>query len=144
MSLKEQINVDFMEAYKAKNFPKKTFLGIIKGNIQTKEGGAEKWEATDKNIVQVVKSLEKGIVESISARKSGGLDVTDLEAELGYLAVYKPVELTEDETRTLVKELIQTSGLTNQGAIIGGFNRAHADKAFDNKLVQRIIQEELA
>ena len=143
MSLKEQINEDFKDALRAKDFVKKTFLGIIKGNIQTKEGGAEKWEATDKNVVQVIKSLEKGIVESIAARKANNLDATELETELAYLAVYKPVELTEDETRVLVKELIQTSGLTNQGALIGGFNRTHADKAFDNKLVQRIIQEEL-
>lgn len=144
MSLKEQINEDFKDALRAKNFPKKTFLGIIKGNIQTKEGGAEKWIATDKNVVQVIKSLEKGIVETITARKSSNLNVTELETELAYLSVYKPIELTEDEIRVLIKGLIETSGLSNQGALIGSFNREYTDKAFDNKMVQKIIQEELA
>ena len=38
MSLKEQINADFLAAYKNKEMAKKNFLGVLKGSIQTKEG----------------------------------------------------------------------------------------------------------
>jgi uncharacterized protein YqeY len=37
MNLKERINSDFMIAYKAKDMNKKTFLGILKGTLQTQE-----------------------------------------------------------------------------------------------------------
>jgi len=42
MSLKEQIQADFMTAFKAKDMDKKNFLGLIKSEIQNEFGRSGK------------------------------------------------------------------------------------------------------
>jgi hypothetical protein len=42
-----------------------------------------------------------------------------------------------------VKEMLSFESSTNQGFLIGQFNKANADKDFDNKVVGVIINEEL-
>jgi len=143
MSLKEKINADFMEAYKAKNFEKKNFLGVLKGAIQTQEG--KLIPSTDENVLKVVKSFEKGINETIEAKKKLGQDVTEQTAELSYLQPYLPTLMSEDEIRVIVNEIVSRDGINkNQGFLMGVFNKEQKGKSFDNKVVNRIILEKIA
>ena len=143
MTLKEKINSDFMEAYKAKNFEKKNFLGVLKGAIQTQEG--KLIESSDENVLKVVKSFEKGINETIEAKKKLGQEVTEQLAELTYLKPYLPTLMSEDEIRSIVKEILSREGINkNQGFLMGTFNKEQKGKAFDNKAVSQIIQTELS
>jgi uncharacterized protein YqeY len=142
MTIKEQINADFMEAYKAKNMEKKNFLGVLKGAIQTQEG--KNIESTDENVLKVIKSLEKGINENIEGRKASGLDTAEQELELSYIKPYQPELMSEEEIRVNIHHVIINSGETNMGKIMGLFNKAYAGQAFDNKLVAQLIKEELA
>ena len=142
MTLKEKINADFMEAYKAKNFEKKNFLGVLKGAIQTQEG--KLIESTDENVLKIVKSFEKGINETIEAKNKLGQDINEQVAELSYLKPYLPTLMSEDEIKQIVKELISREGINkNQGFLMGLFNKEQKGKAFDNKTVNRIIIENL-
>lgn len=142
MTIKDQINTDFMEAYKAKNMEKKNFLGVLKGAIQTQEG--KNIESTDENVLKVIKSLEKGINENIEGRKATGLDTAEQELELSYIKPYQPELMSEDELRIKVQHVIFDSGETNMGKIMGIFNKTYAGQAFDNKIVGKLIKEELA
>lgn len=142
MLLKEKINADFMEAYKNKNMEKKNFLGVLKGTIQTQEG--KLIESTDENVLKVIKAFEKGIVETIESKKSLGQDTSNAELELGYLKPYMPVLMSEDEIRLAIKELLTRDGVNrNQGFLMGLFNKEQKGKGFDNKIVSRLITEEL-
>jgi len=141
MTLKDKINADFLEAYKSKNMKKKDFLGVLKGSIQTQEG--KQIPATDENVLKVIKSLEKGIVENIDGRKKSGLDVSEQEAELEFLKPYKPTMLTEDEIRVMVKSLIEVSTSKNECVLMGDFNKKNKGKSFDNKVLFEIIIDEL-
>ena len=141
MTLKDKINADFLEAYKSKNMKKKDFLGVLKGSIQTQEG--KQIPATDENVLKVIKSLEKGIVENIDGRKKAGLDVSEQEAELEFLKPYKPTMLTEDEIRVMVKSLIEVSTSKNECVLMGDFNKKNKGKSFDNKVLFEIIIDEL-
>ena len=142
MTLKEKINADFMEAYKAKNFEKKNFLGVLKGAIQTQEG--KLIESTDDNVLKIVKSFEKGINETIEAKNKLGQDINEQVAELSYIKPYLPTLMSEDEIKQIVKELISREGINkNQGFLMGLFNKEQKGKAFDNKTVNRIIIENL-
>ena len=141
MTIKERIHEDFMTAYKAKDMKKKDFLGVLKGNIQTQEGKLIK--STDENVLKVIKSLEKGILENIEGRKTTGLDISEQELELSYLKPYQPVLMTEEEIRASVHQVILDSGEKNMGKIMGLFNKTYAGKHFDNKIVSQIIKEEL-
>ena len=77
MTLKERINIDFMDAYKNKDMKKKDFLGVLKGMIQTNEG--KQIISTDENVLKIIKSIEKGVIENIEGRKKSGLDVSEQE-----------------------------------------------------------------
>lgn len=143
MNLKERISEDFMVAYKAKDMNKKNFLGVLKGAIQTQEG--KNIESTDENVLKVIKSLEKGINETIEAKVKVAESISEQELELSYLSPYLPTLLSEDEVRSLVKSMMNTteSVVRNQGFFMGMFNKQNQGKPFDNKMVSKIIMEEL-
>jgi uncharacterized protein YqeY len=142
MNLKERINADFMEAYKSKNMEKKNFLGVLKGAIQTQEG--KQIESTDENVLKVIKAFEKGITETIEGKKKIGQDPIKEETELSFLQPYLPTLMNEDEVRSIVKEIVSREGINkNQGFLMGTFNKEQKGKAFDNKMVSKIINEEL-
>lgn len=145
--LKDKINADFMEAYKAKDMIKKNFLGVLKGAIQTQEG--KNIESTDENVLKVIKSMEKGILENIEGRKQTGLEITEQELELSYIKPYQPELMSDDEIRTIVMGLINrpifdvNDPLTKKlGGTMGMFNKENRNgKAFDNNTVTKIIKE---
>lgn len=143
MSLKERINTDFMEAYKAKNMEKKNFLGVLKGAIQTQEG--KMIESTDENVMKVIKAFEKGIKETLEGKTKLGEDTEQQKNELLFLQGYLPTLMSEDEVRGIVKEILSREGINrNQGFLMGTFNKEQNGKGFDNKTVSKIIMEELA
>jgi len=141
MTIKERINADFMEAYKAKEMNKKNFLGVLKGAIQTQEG--KNIESSDENVLKVIKSIEKGINESIEGLLFQGLPIDEQTLELSFLAPYLPTLMSEEKIRENIHHVIIESGETNMGKIMGLFNKTYAGQAFDNKLVARLIKEEL-
>lgn len=142
MTLKEQIDNDFKEAYKARNMAKKTFLGVVKGAIQTQEGNMV--PSTDENVLKIVKKFEKSINEMITSKIKLGHSVEDEKLELEYIQPYLPQLMGEDEIRAIVKELVSRPDINkNQGVLMGTFNREQKGKAFDNKTVSKIITESL-
>lgn len=142
MTLKEKINADFMEAYKSKDMEKKNFLGVLKGAIQTQEG--KQIESTDENVLKVIKTFEKGINETIESKTKIGSDISQQLLEKTYLEIYLPTLMSDDEIRSIVKEIISRDGVNrNQGVLMGLFNKEQKGNAFDNKTVSKIILEEL-
>jgi uncharacterized protein YqeY len=147
MLLKDRINADFMEAYKAKDMMKKNFLGVLKGAIQTQEG--KNIESTDENVLKVIKSMEKGILENIEGRKQTGLDITEQELELKYIKSYQPEMMSDDEIRAILMALVNrpifdtNDPLTKKLAFtMGMFNKENrGGKPFDNNTVSKIIKE---
>lgn len=145
MLLKEKIEADFMTAYKAKDMTKKNFLGVLRGAIKKQETQEKNpLESTDENVLKAIKSLEKGILENIEGRKASNLDISEQELELTYIKPYQPTQMSEEEIRMNIHQVIIDSGETNAGKIMGLFNRTFSGKAFDNKLVSQLIKEELA
>lgn len=143
MSLKEQINADFLAAYKNKEMAKKNFLGVLKGSIQTNEG--KQIESTDENVLKTLKSLEKGLLETISAKEKLGQSTEQERQELSYLSVYLPALMSETEVRGIVQELVSRPNINkNQGFLMGTFNKEQKGNAFDNKMVSQLIQEAIS
>lgn len=142
MLLKEKINLDFIEAYKAKEMEKKNFLGVLKGAIQTQEG--KMIESTDENILKVIKSFEKSIKETIEAKVKLDESTLQQEMELTYLSPYMPVMMSESDILVIIKEILARPDINkNQGFLIGTFNKENTGKAFDNKVVMKLIQEQI-
>jgi uncharacterized protein len=142
MKLKEQINTDFIEAYKTKNMEKKNFLGVLKGAIQTQEGNLI--ESTDENVLKVIKSFEKSIKQTVEAKVKLDESTFEQEMELTYLEPYLPKLMSESEISSIIDEILSRPNINkNQGFLIGTFNKENNGKAFDNKVVLSLIASKL-
>src|SRR5690606_22095882 len=101
-------------------------------------------ESTDENVLKVLKQFEKGIKETIDAKIKLNQDTTEAKQELEWLNLYLPKQMSEEEIKTIVSEILsREGGNKNQGVLIGLFNKEQKGKAFDNKLVSKIFQESL-
>jgi uncharacterized protein YqeY len=102
-------------------------------------------DSTDENVLKVIKAMEKGINETIEAKKKLNEGFEQQTLEISYLQPYLPTLMSDDEVRGIVKEILSRDGINkNQGFLMGTFNKENQGKAFDNKRVSQIIQEELA
>jgi len=84
MTLKERINADFIESFRAKDMAKKTFLGILKGEIQNEEGRGT--VTTDESVLVIVKKMEKSLKTTNTPESLG---------EVEYIKTYLPTLMGE-------------------------------------------------
>jgi uncharacterized protein YqeY len=128
MTLKEQINADFMVAFKNKEMDKKNFLGVVKGEIQNEEGRSG--TVTDEVVLPILKKMEKSLIQTNSPESL---------KELEYIKPYLPQMMSEELIREKVISYVN-SGINNIGQIMGEFNK-HYKGLVDNKLVSQITKE---
>jgi uncharacterized protein YqeY len=131
MSLKEQISVDFMTAFKAKEMDKKNFLGVVKGEIQNEE--SRNGGVTDESVMSILKKMEKSLKQT---------NTEDSLRELEYIKPYLPTLMDETLIRSIL-ESYKNTGVTDMGKMMGSFNKEYKGKA-DNALVSKIVKEVLA
>jgi uncharacterized protein YqeY len=131
MTIKERINADFIEAFKAKDMAKKTFLGILKGEIQNEEGRGT--VSTDESVLTIIKKMEKSLKTT---------NTPESLVELEYIKPYLPILMGEDKIREVLTNY-KNNGITNMGQMMGEFNKSFKGMA-DNKLVSEIVKEILA
>ena len=132
MSLKEQINADFMAAFKAKEMEKKNFLGVVKGEIQNEAGRSGKED--DETVLRILTKMEKSLKQTNTAES-----LTELE----YIKPYLPTRMGSDEIETIIRGYYNDNGLTTMALIMREFNITYKGKA-DNQEVSTIINKVLA
>ncbi|MDD2730910.1 MAG: GatB/YqeY domain-containing protein [Candidatus Portnoybacteria bacterium] len=162
MALKEKINQDFKDAFKAKEEKKVSVLRMLNSAIKNKELekraklnkagiSAEELEKqvqlTDEETLAVISAEAKRRRDSIDQYKTGGRAelASQEEAELKILAVYLPEQLSEDKIRKMVKEAITSSdaaGTADLGKVMKILAPQTKGKA-DGNLVNKIVREEL-
>ena len=132
MSLKEQINVDFMVAFKAKEMEKKNFLGVVKGEIQNEAGRSGKED--DETVLRILTKMEKSLKQT---------NTNESLTELEYIKPYLPTRMGVDEIETIVRGYYNDNGLTTMALIMREFNTNYKGKA-DNQEVSSIINKVIA
>jgi uncharacterized protein YqeY len=130
MSLREQINVEFMTAFKNKEMEKKNFLGVLKGEIQNEEGRGV--SVTDEVVLSILKKMEKSLTQT---------NTDESLKELEYIKPYLPTLMDETLIRSIINSFKNT-GIDNMGKMMGAFNKEYKGKA-DNTLVSKIVKEVL-
>ena len=132
--LKEQINQDYMEAFKAKDTLKKNLLSVVKGEIQTIEKNQGISNLPDEEVVKILNKTAKSLREIFVTDNSEVL--TNVRLELDIIESYLPKQMTQEEITEMIKALI-ADGASNLGAIMQGFAILPADK----KLVAQIYNQ---
>lgn len=133
MSLKSQINADFMKSFKEKNMELKTFLGTLKGEIQTAEKNSMVENLSDEDVVKILNKFAKNCKENIrlvSDEKS--------KVELEIIESYLPKQLSVEEIQFKIEALV-ASGVKNIGQIMKEFSTLPADKKIVSEMAKKAL-----
>jgi uncharacterized protein YqeY len=149
MSLEQQIQEAIKEAMKAKDAVALSANRAIKGEIllfKTAEGGAK--EVTDGDILKMIQKLVKQRKEAAEQFVAGARqDLADNElAEAAALEKYLPKQLSPDEVKAKIQEIIAQVGATSirdLGKVMGVANKALAGLS-DGRTISGIVKELLS
>ena len=132
MSLRKKINQQFNAALKSKN---KTLVstfrliltGIKERDIANRSGG-KKEEVKDQEITQVLRKMKKQRQDSADLYKKGGRqELLETEvAEIKIIDTFLPKQLSEEETKKICKEVIESVGASSvkdMGKIMGSLKK---------------------
>ena len=133
MTLKEQINADFMTAFKSKNMIAKSILSVVKGEIQTVEKNVGSDNLSDVEVTKILTKTVKSLKETISMANDEKSKV-----ELSVIEVYLPKQMSKEEVTQKVTELVN-SGITQIGAIMKEFSTLPADKKMVSESIKELI-----
>jgi uncharacterized protein YqeY len=141
-TLKQKINADYMSAFKAKNTVAKNLLSVIKGEIQTAEKNSNVENMSDEDVIKILKKTVKSLKETNASFPSA-----QTAEELFIAESYLPKQMSEDEIKTAVDEIIASMKTTltqkEMGKVMGQFNKQYAGMA-DGSVVSRVVKEALS
>lgn len=151
MTLKEQIQTEFVTAMKAKDEVAKSALSGLKAKITEAEKANGNVSLGDPEIVKVVSSAIKQRKQSVDAfEQAGRSDLAQNEKnEISVLEKFLPAQMSESDIEKEVREIISsmpevaTNSNALQGKTMGMFNKKFPGQA-DPKLVMEIIKKVIA
>jgi len=136
MSLREKINQQFNVAMKNKNKTLVSTLRLIVAAIKERDianrTGGKKEEVKEQEIIRVLQKMKKQRQDSADLYKKGGRQelFNVEEAEIQIINTFLPKQLTEEETKKICKEIIESTGassIKDMGKIMGSLKQKHSD-----------------
>jgi len=148
MTLREKINEQFYTALKSKNKTSVSTFRLILTAIKEREianrSGGKKEEIKDPEIIKVLRKMRKQRQESADLYKKGGrqelLEVE--EAEIRTIDTFLPKQLSEEETKKICEEIIESVGassIKDMGKIMGQLKQKYSD-SIDFSIVNTILK----
>ena len=146
MNLKEQIENDLKSSMKSGDNIVRGVLRMLSSDIKNVEIN-EKKKVSDEKIIEIIKKNIKSRKDSIEQYTKGNReDLADQEKkELKILEEYMPEQMSEDEVREIVVDIISKSeavGASDFGKVMGIVMKEVGNKA-DGNVVGGIVKEEL-
>lgn len=143
--LKQQIQQDLKQALKNKRALEVSVLRMLVSAVSNEEIAQKKKELglSNEEIIFIISRQIKQRKDSIEQYKKGGrLELAEQEErELEVLKGYLPEQISEQEIRANVKEVV-ASGISDFGAVIGKVMAELKGQA-DGSLVRKIVEQEL-
>ena len=136
--IKQQINKDYMTAFKSKNTVAKNLLSVVKGEIQTIEKNIGVENLSDEDVLKILTKTAKSLKETINSISNDSESelLSKSTAELIIIEGYLPKQMSKEEVTEKVIKL-KNSGVTNIGSIMKEF----ASLPVDKKMVSEVIKE---
>lgn len=147
MSLRDQIQQDLLGAMKNKEEIKLGALRMLKASIMKFEVSGEKKVATDEEVIALVNKEIKSRKDSAEQFKAGNRPelAEKEEKEIEVLSAYMPIQLSEDEIKTIAKEVISELGVSTKAdmgkvmALLMPKVKGKADGSLVNKVVASLL-----
>ena len=136
MSLREKINEQFHNALKSKNKTLVSTFRLILTAIKERDianrTSEKKEEIKDQEIIKVLLKMKKQRQDSADLYKKGErqelLEVE--EAEIKIINTFLPKQFSEEETKKICKEIIESTGVSSikdMGKIMGSLKQKYSD-----------------
>ena len=136
MSLREKINGQFNSALKSKNRTLVSTLRLVLSSIKERDianrTGEKKDLVNDEEIIKVFRKMKKQRQDSAELYKRG--ERPELlrveEEEIKVIDSFLPKQLSEEETKRICKEAIETLGaesIKDMGKIMGFLKKKYSD-----------------
>ncbi len=145
MALNDKITEELKKAIKESDKVRMDALRSIRASLlELKKSGLNR-EITEEDEIKILKSLVKKRKEAIELYEKGGrLDLAEKERqEMEIIKQFLPAEMSEEEIRNFLNNLIQELGaksISDLGKIMGRAMKDLKGKA-DGSLVQKIAKE---
>ena len=149
MSLREKINEQFNNALKDKNKSLVSTLRLILAAIKERDIAnrtiEKKENVKDAEIVKVLRKMKKQRQDSADLYKKGGRQELQMieETEIKIIDALLPKQLSDEETRKICKETIESLGvseLKDMGKIMGTLKKKYSD-SIDFSKVNVLVKE---
>ena len=131
--LKEKINKDYIDAFKAKDSIKKNLLSVVISTIQSTEKNLMVENLPDNKVTEILNSVSKSLKETISKLEDSAAKESAI-SELTIIESYLPKQMNEEEISNKIAEL-KNKGVTTMPEIMKAFAGLPADR----KLVAKLI-----
>ncbi len=146
--LEEKILNDYKEAMKSRDSLRSSVLSFLRADMMNLAVAKKKKALDDSEVISVIKKQIKQRRDSIEQFTKGErLQMAQKEGkELEILKAYMPSELSSDEIKKIIEEvIIATSalGLKDMGKVMKEVNVRIAGQA-DGKLVSDLVKERLS
>jgi len=133
MTLKAQISEDMKNAMRAKETARLGTIRLLQAAIKQREVD-ERIELDDVAVIAVIEKMLKQRRDSIAAYESANrMDLADVEkAESAVLQAYLPQQLTEDEIKAILEQVVTesgASGVKDMGKVMAAIKPLMAGKA---------------
>ena len=136
MSLKSKIESDYQNSLKSKDKGKISTYRLILASIKdldiANRSGPKKKETDDNDVKQLLKKMIKQRSESIEIyKKNNRNDLLEIEEnEVNVLSEYLPKLMSEEETISICKQIIEKTGASSikeMGKVMGELKQNHSD-----------------
>ena len=143
----KKLEQDMMQALKSKEKEKAGALRLIISKCKNKAIELRK-ELSDQEIIKVLQTVAKQHKESIKLYKEGNRNdlVEAEEQELGFVEVYLPSMMSDEDLRSLVSSVVAEVGATSMadfGKVMPNVMKQGAGK-IDGNTAQSIVKELLS
>ncbi len=147
MSIKENIEKDFVKAMKEKETLKISTLRMVKAAIKNSEID-KRGELEDQEIVKLLDSLIKKRQEAIQLFREGGREdlAAKEEQEIAIIENYLPKVLSEEEIIKIVDEAIrevQAESIRDLGKVMKAVMEKFKGQRVDGKMVNNLVKNRL-
>lgn len=149
LSIKEQLMADMKEAMKAKDDGKLALnvIRMARAHIKQAEIDSGHADFDDDQVLAILRKEMKQRKETLAEIENSGRDdlVAETKAEMSVLEKYLPPEMSEDDIRTVVKDVIQSLGAEqkNMGSAMKAVMAKLKGQA-DGKVINQIVRELLS
>ena len=136
MRLREKIEADYKNALKSKDKNKISTYRLILSGIKdldiNNRSGPNKKDTDDEDIKKLLKKMIKQRSESIEVyKKNNRNDLLEIEEnEVNVLSEYLPKQMSEEETISICKQIIEKTGASSikeMGKVMGELKQNHSD-----------------